>query len=180
MMQWLSRAVQCKVNLQLIMRHPSSASALCWTAGEPSLDDRTAVSAALAVDASRTPPTKRNPRRATVRMSCCSVPVSPIARRAALTLLVGASSETDRPCHTACRSSSLLRTRSRCRTRWTSRSNTCGSTWITVPVRCNSRHSHWISQSPNANVMAGLPKIQIFSNNSPVFVLDFHGPVAAF
>src|SRR5215510_14169446 len=112
---------------------------------------RTAVGVRLT--SSRTSPTKRNPRRVTVRMSCCSAPVSPIARRAALTLLVSVSSDTKRPSHTVRMSSSLLTTRSRCRTRWTSTSNTCGSTWTTVPVRCSSRRSQWISQSPNTKVI---------------------------
>ena len=39
-------------------------------------------------------PTNRKPRRGTVRMNRCSLPVSPIARRAALILLVMASSDT--------------------------------------------------------------------------------------
>ena len=59
------------------------------------------MGAGLASGASRTSPTKRNPRRVTVRMSRCSAPVSPIARRAALTLLASVSSDTNRPSQTA-------------------------------------------------------------------------------
>src|SRR5262245_35876356 len=91
-------------------------------------------------------------------MSCCSAPVSPMARRAALTLLVSVSSETKRPSHTVRMSSSLLTTRSRCRTRWTSTSNTCGSTWTTVPLRCSSRRSQSISQCPSTKIIGRPPR----------------------
>ena len=49
-------------------------------------------------------------------MSPCRLPVSPIARRAALTRLLSVVSETMRPCQTFVKSSSLLTTRSRCST----------------------------------------------------------------
>ena len=62
-------------------------------------------------------PIKRKPLRGTVRIKRCFSPESPIARRAALMRLVIADSETMRPSHTACKSSSLVTTRSGCCTR---------------------------------------------------------------
>ena len=75
----------------------------------------------------RTSPTKRTPRRGTVRISRCSSPLSPTARRAALMRLTRVESETTRPPHTEAMRSSLATTRLRFSTRWTSTSNTCGS-----------------------------------------------------
>ena len=68
-------------------------------------------------DCMRTSPTKRKPRRAMVRISFCSSPLSPIAFRAALMRLVRVDSETIRPSQTEAIRSSLLTTRSRFRIR---------------------------------------------------------------
>src|SRR5262245_25859665 len=85
-----------------------------------------------------------------------SAPVSPMARRAALTRLVSVSSNTNRPAHTTRMSSSLLTTRSRCWTRYASTSKTCGSTCVITPFRQSSRRSHWSSQSSKINVIRRL------------------------
>ena len=61
-----------------------------------------------------------------VRISLWSLPLSPIAFRAALMRLSSVESDTIRPPQTRAMRSSLLTTRSRCFNRWTSRSNTCG------------------------------------------------------
>ncbi len=61
----------------------------------------------------RTAPTKRRPLRAMVRISLWSLPLSPIALRAALMRLVSVESETMRPSQTEAMRSSLLTTRSR-------------------------------------------------------------------
>jgi len=65
----------------------------------------------------RTAPTKRKPRRAMVRISFWSSPLSPTAVRAALMRLVRVESETIRPSQTAAIKSSLLTTRSQFWTR---------------------------------------------------------------
>ena len=62
-------------------------------------------------------PTKRKPLRAIVRISFCSSPLSPTARRAALIRLVNVESDTMRPPQTDAMRSSLLTTRSRFSTR---------------------------------------------------------------
>ena len=68
-------------------------------------------------DCVRTSPTKRSPLRAMVRIRCWSLPLSPIALRAALMRLVSVESDTIRPPQTAAIRSSLLTTRSRFSTR---------------------------------------------------------------
>src|SRR5437762_1560144 len=73
-----------------------------------------------------------------VRMSRCSLPVSPITRRAALMRLPKVDSETIRPPQTEASRSSLLTTRSRLPTRKTKRSNTCGSTAVNAASRRSS------------------------------------------
>ena len=110
-----------------------------------------AVSAPLA--ATRTAPTKRSPLRATVRISFCSAPLSPTAVRAALTRLVRVESETILPSHTAANISSLLTTRSRLRSRYSSRSNTCGSTATGAEAQSNSRRAVSSVWSAKANCM---------------------------
>ena len=64
-----------------------------------------------------TVPTKRNPLRATVRISRCSSPLSFKARRAALIRLASVDSETTRPFQTASSRLSLVTTWSRLRIR---------------------------------------------------------------
>ena len=81
------------------------------------------------------------PCAATVRISRCSPPLSPTAFRAALMRLVRVDSETMRPPQTEAIRSSLLTTRSRFSSRYTSRSNTCGSTATASLPRRSSRRS---------------------------------------
>jgi hypothetical protein len=57
-----------------------------------------------------TGPTKRRPLRATVRITACSAPLSPTARRAALIRLVSVESDTALPPQTLSIRSSLLTT----------------------------------------------------------------------
>ena len=96
---------------------------------------------------SLTSATKRNPRLCSVRMKTWSLPLSPSARRAALMRLLKAASDTMRPCQMVSINSSLLTMRSRLRTRWTSRSKTCGSTRTASPARRSSCWSRSISKS---------------------------------
>src|SRR5690606_34620880 len=116
-----------------------------------------AASISGSLPTSLTSATKRKPLRATVRMSFCSWPLSPIAVRAALMWLVRVDSETMRPCQTASSRSSLLTTRSRFATRWSRTSNTCGPTGTGADARVSSRRSVSSMQSPNWSCIGGAP-----------------------
>jgi len=106
---------------------------------------------AAGTSSSRTSPTKRTPLREKVRIRVCVPPLSPSARRAAAIRLSSAASETMRPPHTDAKRSSLLTTRSRFCSRWTRRSNTCGSSAICSLPRLNSRRAVSSTCSPNRN-----------------------------
>ena len=105
-------------------KYSCSGSPLMFANGKTAMEGRsgnasdTPASAVVsAAVSSRTTPTKRMPRPRKVRIRRCAFPLSPIAVRAALMRVVIADSETMRPFQTAARRSSLLTTRSRCRTR---------------------------------------------------------------
>ena len=95
--------------------------------------------------------TKRKPLRVMVRINRCSMPLSPIAERAALMRLDNVDSDTIRPRQTAVSRSCLLTTRSRFLTRQTRTSKTCGSTATSCPPRLSSRRSTSIEQQSKMN-----------------------------